>query len=121
MYSKDLLSKLQENNNSCTELISNNIKTDSLNIIRSILGEKIAISKIEHCDCEGLQTVFIKDRKHWVCRFYYGHNRKALCLPQDNYTTDIKLEIKYIEDLFNYSEHLEKALGMALSTLSSEI
>lgn len=102
-------------------IITTEEELDSYNIVRSILRKKIDASKIEYKDCKTYFSVFVKNRKHWICRFYYGPNRKALCLPQDNYATDVKLEIKYIDDLFNYSEHLEKALDMALSTLSSEI
>lgn len=102
-------------------IITTEEEIDSYNIVRSILRKKIDASKIEYKDCKTYFSVFIKNRKHWICRFYYGPNRKALCIPKDDYATDVKLEIKYIDDLFNYSEHLEKALEIALSTLSNEI
>lgn len=102
-------------------IITTQEEIDSYNIVRSILCRKIAASKIEFKDCKTYFSVYVKNRKHWICRFYYGPNRKSLCLPQDNYASDVKLEIQYIDDIFNYTEHLEKALDMALSTLSSEI
>lgn len=102
-------------------IVTTQEEIDSYNIVRSILRQKIHASKIEYKDCKTYFSVFVKNRRHWICRFYYGTYRKTLCLPQDNYSSDVKLEIQYIDDLFKYSEHLEKALEMALSTLSDEL
>lgn len=102
-------------------IITTQDEIDSYNIVRSILCRKIAISKIECKDCKTYFSVYVKNSSHWICRFYYGAYKKQLCLPQDNYSTNVKLEIQHIEDIFNYAEHLEKALDMALSTISTEI
>ena len=102
-------------------IVTTEEELDSYNIVRSILRKKIDASKIEYKDCKTYFSVYVKNRRHWICRFYYGTYKKQLCLPQDNYSSDVKLEIQYIDDLFTYSEHLEKALDMALSTLGDEI
>lgn len=93
----------------------------SYNIVRSILSNKIRDSKIEYENFKTYFCVYVKNSSHWICRFYYGSYKKQLCLPQDNYSSNVKLELQYIDDLFNYSKHLEKALDMALSTISTEI
>lgn len=102
-------------------IITTQEEIDSYNIVRSILCRKIAASKIEFKDCKTYFSVYVKNSSHWICRFYYGAYKKQLCLPQDNYSSNVKLELQYIDDIFNYTEHLEKALDMALSTISSEI
>lgn len=102
-------------------IITTQDELDSYNIVRSILCRKISASKIEYKDFKTYFCVYVKNSSHWICRFYYGSYKKQLCLPQDNYSSNVKLELQYIDDLFNYSEHLEKALDMALSTISTEI
>lgn len=102
-------------------IITTQEELDSYNIVRSILRQKIDVSKIEYKDFKTYFCVYVKNSSHWICRFHYGAYKKQLCLPQDNYSSNVKLELQYIDDLFNYSEHLEKALEMALSTISTEI
>lgn len=102
-------------------IITTQDEIDSYNIVRSILCRKIPVSKIEYKDCKTYFSVYIKNSSHWICRFYYGAYKKQLCLPQDNYSSNVKLEIQYIDDIFNYTEHLEKALEIAVNSISSEI
>lgn len=102
-------------------IITTQDELDSYNIVRSILCRKISAAKIEYKDFKTYFCVYVKNSSHWICRFYYGAYKKQLCLPQDNYSSNVKLELQYIDDLFNYAEHLEKALDMALSTISTEI
>lgn len=112
---------ISENPEPSDGIITTQEELDSYNIVRSILCRKISASKIEYKDFKTYFCVYVKNSSHWICRFYYGAYKKQLCLPQDNYSSNVKLEIQYIDDLFNYSEHLEKALDMALSTISIEI
>ena len=101
-------------------IITTQEELDAYNIVRSILRKNIDVSKIEYKDFKTYFCVYVKNSSHWICRFYFGNYRKSLCLPQDGYSSNVKLEIKSLEDIFNYSEHLETALEMALSTVTLE-
>lgn len=99
-------------------IITTQEELDAYNIVRSILRQHIEVSKIEYKDCKTYFSVFVKNSSHWICRFYFGTNKKTLWIPQESYNNAVKLEIRYIDEIFNYSEHLEKALNFALSTIS---
>lgn len=101
-------------------IVTTQEEIDAYNIVRSILRKNIDATKIEYKDCKSYFSIYIQNRKHWICRFYFGSYRKSIYLPQDDYSNQVKLEIKSIDEIFNYTEHLEKALEMALSTLNVE-
>lgn len=78
-------------------------------LIRSILGKVAPSEKIVYDDFKSYFVISVLRRPYWVCRLHFGYRKKSIGFPLDEYKGEQTFEIKTIEEISNYSEHLMKA------------
>jgi hypothetical protein len=94
-------------------VITTQEEIDAYNIIRSILRKHISAEKIIYQDLKTYFSISLETRYWWVCRLYFGERKKSICFATDDYKASDRIEIDRIDDIFTYSENLEKAFGIA--------
>lgn len=78
-------------------------------LIKSILGKVIPAEKIIYEDFKSYFVISILKRTYWVCRLHFGLRKKSIGFPLEGYQGEKTFEIKTIEEISNYSEHLIKS------------
>ena len=99
-------------------LIENGITTtdeelEAYNIIRGILRKNIDVNKIMYKDYKSYFVVSAYEQIRWVCRLHFGYRKKSLGFPVEDYKGEKTVEIKSIDDIFNYSDLLVESLDTA--------
>lgn len=116
---KTALSKEDEKNKEFIEIIEN-IEDSKINtteeelegflIIKTILRQKINISRITYRDAQSYFAIFIDDNnRKAVCRLYLNSSKKYIALLDEN-KKETKYEIKNLDDIFSYSLELLKTV-----------
>ena len=102
------------------ELQNNGIETtqeelDAFNIVRSILRKEIDVSRIQFKDNKSYFVVNVDGKWKWICRLHLNSKYvKYISFPYEDYKGgEEKMEIKQIDEIFNYSEKLLKSLKQA--------
>ena len=83
-------------------------------VVKTILKTIVPQQDITYKDNERYMGILYKGNvRNWVCRFYFGANKKTIAIPDEN-----KKEVKYvIEDVYeieNYQEQLRTAISKYL-------
>ena len=96
-------------------IVTTQEEIDAYNIVRSILRQYVDVSRIQYNDYKTYFSVNIDGSTWWwICRIYIGKRSKKICLPKDNYKTNEWIDIKTIDDIFNYADGLKEGLDLAL-------
>lgn len=84
-------------------------------LVKSILGKVFPAEKIIYEDFKSYFVISILKRTYWVCRLHFGNRKKSIGFPIEGYQGEKTFEIKNIEEISNYAEHLMAAYENAKS------
>lgn len=83
---------------------------DAFLIVKSILRKEIEVGRIFMRDTQSYCGVLLDDNNRQpVCRFYFTPNRLRIGLF-DNDKKESKHDIGHLDDIYNYSDEIEKAI-----------
>ena len=79
-------------------------------IVKALLRKKIEVSRIAYRDAQSYFAVLLDDNnRKTICRFYFNGSKKYLALL-DKEKKETKIEIKSLDDLYNYQSKLSDVL-----------
>lgn len=87
---------------------------DAYNIVRSILRKDVDVSRLAYTDYKTYFVVVVDKPSKWICRFYFNWKTYISFPLIDEGKGEEKIEIKSIDDIFNYSDKLIEILKARL-------
>ena len=94
-------------------IVTTEEELEAYNIIRSILRKNIDANKIMYKDFKSYFVISAYEQIRWVCRLHFGYRKKSIGFPVEDYKGERMVEIKSIDDIFNYSDLLLESLETA--------
>jgi hypothetical protein len=89
-----------------SKIVTTEEELEGFMIIKTILRQKIPISRITYRDAQSYFAILLDDNnRKTICRLYLNGSKKYLATI-DEQKKENKIEINSIEDLFNFSEKL---------------
>lgn len=86
---------------------------EAYNIIKCILRKNIEIDNIMFKDFKSYFVISVYKQIHWICRLKFGYRKKTISFPIEGYKGEKSIEIKSLDDIFNYDILLYEALETA--------
>jgi len=97
------------------QIITTQEEIDAYNIVRSILRKEIDVSRITYKDNKSYFIVNIDNSTwKWICRFFLNRY-KYISFPTEQGGEE-KIEIKSLDEIFNYADRLQASLRKLLKS-----
>lgn len=91
-----------------TKVVTTEEELEGFMIVKTILRQKISVSRISHRDAQSYFAILLDDNnRKTICRLYLNGSKKYLAILDDQ-KKEIKKEILTLDDIFNHSEILMK-------------
>lgn len=93
-----------------SKIVTTEEEVESYLIIKSILRQKIDYKRIFYRDFQNCFSILLDDSiRKTICRIYFG-NKKFIAFLDEN-KKEIRYELNSIDDIYNYSDLLFKAIN----------
>ena len=80
-------------------------------IVKAILRQKIASSRIRHRDAQSYFAILLDDNnRKTICRLYLNGSKKYFAFI-DEQKKEVKSEISTLDDIFNFADTLHKTVA----------
>ena len=86
-------------------IVTTQKEIDAYNIVRSILRKDVDVARVSYTDYKTYFVISVDKSWKWVCRFYFNW-KMYISFPLEEGKGDEKIEIKSIDEIFNYSDKL---------------
>jgi hypothetical protein len=97
---------LERNSDDISKIITTEEELEGYLIVKTILRQKVSLSRITYRDAQSYFSVFLDDNNRKpVCRLYFNGNKKFIGLFDEN-KKETKIELENLDDIFNYSGEL---------------
>lgn len=91
-----------------SKIVTTEEELEGFMIVKSILRQKISIERIKYRDAQTYFSILLDDNNRKpICRLYFNTNQKYISTFDEN-KKEIKNKIDSLDDIFNYSEQLNK-------------
>jgi predicted type IV restriction endonuclease len=104
-----------ENENPIVEeskIITTEEEIEAFQIIRAVLRKKLSVSRIIYRDTQSYFNILLDDNnRKSICKLYLNGTKKSIGIVDDS-KKEIRYDIKNIDELFSYSEKLEKVIDL---------
>lgn len=88
------------------KIVTTEDELEGFMIIKTILRQKISITRISHRDAQSYFAILLDDNnRKTICRLYLNGSKKYF-VTLDDQKKEVKNEISSLDDIFNYSEIL---------------
>lgn len=107
----DIIEATLVEHDECVETTKEKIK--AYIVISGILRKNIDADKIIYKDFKNYFIISAYEQIRWMCRLHFEYGKKSIVFPIKDYKGEIMIEIKSIDDIFNYSDLLLESLETA--------
>lgn len=91
-------------------IITTEEELEGFMIVKTILRQKIPVSRIAYRDAQSYFAILLDDNnRKTICRLYFNSSKKYIAILDDQ-KKEVKNEISSLDDIFNFSELLVKAV-----------
>lgn len=87
-------------------IITTEEELEAYNIIKGILSKIIPSENVIYEDFKSYFVISILKRQYWICRLHFGVRKKTIGFPLEGYTGEKFFEIKSLDEISNYTEHI---------------
>ncbi|MFR9543559.1 MAG: hypothetical protein SNH27_16100 [Rikenellaceae bacterium] len=109
--------EIPEQTEAISQVETSQEELDGYNIIRNILRNCVDVSRIQYIDYQSYFVVNLDGSWRWLCRLYLkAQSVKYISFPKESGAGEDKFKIENIDDIFNFTEQLEKSLNNHLET-----
>lgn len=103
------------------EIVTTEEELEGFYIVRSILRTKVPAARITHRDALSYFAIFLDDNnRRPICRLYLNGQSKKYLGTFDAAKKETKVEIKSLDDIYNYAAELEAVVGAYASGKAKE-
>lgn len=103
------------------EIVTTEEELEGFYIVRSILRTKVPAARITHRDALSYFAIFLDDNnRRPICRLYLNGQTKKYLGTFDADKKETKVEIKSLDDVYNYAAQLEAVVGAYTSSKVKE-
>jgi len=99
------------------EIITTQEEIEGFYIVRSMLRPKVPSMRITHRDALSYFAIFLDDNNRKpLCRLYLNSPTKKYIGVFDGEKKETKIEIKSIDEIYNFGKHLDKTIEIYLDS-----
>ncbi len=92
------------------KVVTTEIELEAFLIIKSILRQKVSVSRIHYRDAQSYFAIMLDDNnRKTICRLYLNGSKKQVAVLDDT-KKEIKYEITEIDDIYSHSDKLLSVL-----------